>query len=68
VPGKDMAITREDINSTVKLPGPKLFMFALPDNLTMAELLRVYPHGVLTQVQSSLPVHNFYVFRVSSPP
>jgi len=68
VPGKDMAITRENINSTVKLPGPKLFMFALPDNLTMAELLRVYPHGVLTQVQSSLPVHNFYVFRVSSPP
>jgi hypothetical protein len=28
VPGKDIAITRENINSTVNLPGAKLFMFA----------------------------------------
>ena len=68
VPGRDVAIARENINSTADLPGAKLFMFTLEDSATMAELRRVYPQGILTQYQSLLPIHNFYVFRVPSLP
>ncbi len=67
-PGKDIAIAPENINSTAELPGAKLFMFTLNDIATMAELQRVYPQGVLTQYQSVLPIHNFYVFRVPGSP
>jgi len=68
VPGKDIAITRENINTTAGLPGAKLFMFALNDINTRAELQRVYPQGKLTLFSSVLPVHNFFVFRVPSLP
>ena len=67
VPGRDIAITRENISSTATLPGAKLFMFALQDGVTMAELIRAYPQGTLTQFKSSLPIHDFFVFRVPAP-
>ena len=68
VPGKDIAIAPNNIGGTVDLPGAKLFMFTLNDSATMAELQRVYPQGTLTQYQSVLPIHNFYVFRVPGSP
>ena len=68
VPGKDIAIAPENINSTADLSGAKLFIFTLNDIATMAELQRVYPQGTLTIFQSVLPIHNFYVFQVPSSP
>jgi 4-amino-4-deoxy-L-arabinose transferase-like glycosyltransferase len=68
VPGRDIAITRENIFETTNLPGAKLFMFTLADSNTMAELQRVYPQGKLTLFKSVLPIHNFYVFRIASSP
>jgi len=68
VPGRDIAIAPENINTTADLTGAKLFMFTLNDNDTMAELQRLYPQGTLTQYQSVLPIHNFYVFQVPSLP
>jgi hypothetical protein len=64
VPGRDIAIPMDNIPGTATLPGSKLFMFALNDNATMAELQRIYPQGTLSMFTSSVPAHNFYVFRV----
>ncbi len=64
VPARDIAIAPENIESTVTIPGAKLFMFQPQDVATRELLKELYPNGTLTIFQSFREDHNFYVFRV----
>ncbi len=64
LPGRDVAIAPDNIDDTVAIPGPKLFLFQPQDVATRQLLEQLYPQGVLTVLESSIPDHNFYVFRV----
>ncbi len=64
VPGRDIAISPDNIPATVELSGDKLFMFTLDDTVTMSELKRLYPQGTLSQFHSAVPAHDFYVYQI----
>jgi hypothetical protein len=60
----DIAIRPEDIESTVTIPGAKLFMFYTQDNATLELLRELYPNGTLMLFKAFAEDHNFYEFRV----
>lgn len=70
-PDRDMAMWRENLPSTVELPGPKLFMLKanLEDPLGNDEeslnvLQSLYPDGQLRMFDSDVPGHDFWIFTV----
>ena len=65
LPGRDIAIHREKLPDTTLLPGPKLFIIAIPDSDTLAVLQSLYPQGTLTHyVAPTGPNHDFWIFTV----
>ncbi len=64
LPGRDIALPRERLPSTTNIPGPKLFMIALGDVDTILLLQDTYPRGQLTQYDSAVDSHDFWVFFV----
>jgi heme/copper-type cytochrome/quinol oxidase subunit 4 len=68
VPGRDIAIAPDNIESTVAIPGAKLFMFQPQDDATSQLLKGLYPNGTLTIFESFAKDHDFYVFRVPAAP
>jgi 4-amino-4-deoxy-L-arabinose transferase-like glycosyltransferase len=64
VPGRDIAVMRENLASTAAVPGPKLFMVAIGDQETLTILQSLYPFGQLRHYTSTLPQHDFWIFTV----
>ena len=64
VPGRDIAIARENLPATAVYPGAKLFMVAINDTETLTFLQAVYPQGQLQRYSSTLPQHDFWIYTV----
>jgi 4-amino-4-deoxy-L-arabinose transferase-like glycosyltransferase len=63
VPGRDIAISRDKLPTTLSVSGPKLFMVALDDAETLVLLQTLYPQGDLQQYQAAISAQNFWVFN-----
>ena len=71
VPNRDMAMWRDDLPTTLTIPGPKLFMIkahvsdpAGNDQETLDVLQALYPEGRLRLRESDVPGHEFWIFFV----
>ncbi|MFZ3151283.1 MAG: glycosyltransferase family 39 protein [Anaerolineaceae bacterium] len=64
-PELDMALQPVQIESTVNLPNPKLFLLNPQDTQTLANLQTLYPTGMFSTFQSENPEKNFNTFIVS---
>jgi hypothetical protein len=64
VPGRDIAIFRENLPTTLDFAGPKVFMVAQPDTETLGLLQSLYPQGQLQPYESASDNHNFWIFSV----
>ena len=63
-PGKDYAIWRNEISSTIEIPGDKLYIFKSEDNETLTELERCYPDGEASIFYSRIPAKEFIIYTV----
>lgn len=63
-PTKDYAIPPDQLQSTVSLPGPKLFLVDMEDRQTVTTLNNLYPHGFLKEFHSKYPDKDFLEFFV----
>jgi hypothetical protein len=73
IPNRDMAMWREDLESTVEFTGPKLFMVRANlehpqgnDQETLDVLESLYPNGQLRMFDSDIPGHDFWIYSVPS--
>ena len=73
IPNRDMAMWREDLESTVEFTGPKLFMVRADlehpegnDQETLDVLESLYPDGQLRMFDSDVPGHDFWIYSVPS--
>jgi len=64
VPGRDIAIFRDNLPKTLDVAGPKVFMIARDDVETLAVLQSLYPLGQLQPYESALDQHDFWIFNV----
>jgi 4-amino-4-deoxy-L-arabinose transferase-like glycosyltransferase len=64
LPGRDIAMARESLPTTLTVPGPKLFMVAINDVETLAVLQSLYPLGVLQRFESAIDSRDFWVYSV----
>lgn len=63
-PGRDIAIFRENLPTTLNIAGPKTFMVTQPDSETLSLLQSLYPQGQLQPYESAIDAHNFWIFSV----
>lgn len=64
VPGRDIAIYRENLPNTLNVAGAKLFMINWEDAETLAALQALYPLGQMSPYESAVLQHNFWIFTV----
>lgn len=64
LPGRDIAMPREELPKTVSNPGPKVFMVKIEDAETLAMLQALYPQGELQRFISAYGAHDFWIDRV----
>jgi Dolichyl-phosphate-mannose-protein mannosyltransferase len=63
-PTKDYAIPPDQLQTTLALPGPKLFLVDLEDQNTVVQLNNMYPNGFLKEYHSKYPDKDFLEFFV----
>lgn len=63
-PTKDYALPPDQLQTTVPLPGPKLFLVDLQDQDTVVKLNNMYPNGFLKEYHSKYPDKDFLEFFV----
>jgi len=73
IPNRDMAMWRENLSTTVEVPGPKLFMVKADlerpeanDQETLDILESLYPNGHVRLFDSDVPGHDFWIYSVPS--
>ncbi len=64
IPNRDFAMWREDLQSTLTKPAPKMFIFWNTDLETQNALMLLYPNGTLSRYVSSVPGKDFLIFTV----
>ncbi len=64
VPGRDIAIYRENLPTTLNVAGAKLFMINWEDAETIVLLQALYPLGQMSPYESAVLQHNFWIFTV----
>jgi hypothetical protein len=64
VPGRDIAMPREELAKTQEASGPKVFMLMIDDAESLAMLQTMYPQGKLEKFEADMDSHDFMVFRV----
>ena len=64
IPNRDFALWPDNFVDSLDKPSPKLFMLNLQDEASLAELLRLYPNGVVSYYNSDIVVHDFVLFNV----
>ncbi len=63
-PTKDYALPPDQLQATLALPGPKLFLVDLEDQDTVVKLNGMYPSGFLKEYHSKYPDKDFLEFFV----
>ena len=63
-PGKDYALWRDEISTTTKIPGDKLYIFKPEDNETLTELDRCCPDSEASIFYSRIPTKEFFIYTV----
>jgi hypothetical protein len=71
IPNRDMAMWRENLESTLESPEPKMFLVKANvddptgnDQETLDVLENIYPKGQLRMFDSDIPGHDFWIFTV----
>lgn len=71
IPNRDMAMWTEDLDTTLQLPEPKLFLVKANvedpngnDQESLDILETLYPNGQLRMFDSDVPGHDFWIFFV----
>ncbi|HEX7540908.1 MAG TPA: glycosyltransferase family 39 protein [Anaerolineales bacterium] len=66
IPNRDFAIRPENFNTTLDVPGPKLFIVDVEDTAAMGQLQALYPHGLWSRFVSktNLEGKDFMIFFV----
>ena len=71
IPNRDMAMWRENLSTTLDVPGPKLFMVKADlerpeanDQETLNVLETLYPNGYVRLFDSDVPGHDFWIYSV----
>ncbi len=71
IPNRDMAMWRDDLETTLELAGPRLFMVKANlddpngnDAETLDVLRALYPNGQLRMFDSDVPGHGFWIYFV----
>jgi hypothetical protein len=66
IPNRDFAVWGKDLNTTLEVKGPKLFMIKPEDTQDEDVLKQMYPQGVLSTFQSATNAEgkNFLIFFV----
>jgi hypothetical protein len=67
VPGRDIAVPREELPKTLEAAGPKLFMVTIEDMDTLTALQALFPLGQLRRYESAIDSHDFWIFTVPAP-
>jgi 4-amino-4-deoxy-L-arabinose transferase-like glycosyltransferase len=69
VPGRDIAVFRENLQTTLTVAGPKLFMVEIDDVDTLAVLQALYPQGKYIRYASKYGTsRDFWIFTVPAAP
>ena len=63
-PQRDYAIWPDEIENTLAIPSPKLFIYKLNDDAAHAVLEELYPEGIVSLYSSDVPAHNFFIYFV----
>jgi hypothetical protein len=71
IPNRDMAMWPENLESTLELPEPKMFLVkaniedpTANDEESLNVLKKLYPDGKLRMFNSDIPGHDFWIFTV----
>jgi hypothetical protein len=71
IPNRDFAIYRDNLPSTLGIPGPKLFIVKAEANIpqdndqaTLDVLAQLYPQGTLTLHEAEIPGFGFWMYFV----
>ena len=62
--GKELALWPDQFESTLAIPGAKLFLVKPDDNEDVQTLQQMYPQGVLHEYTAEIPNWNFLMFFV----
>jgi hypothetical protein len=63
-PIKDFAIWAEDLDQTLEVPSPKLFLVKIDDMDGMTALKTLYPEGAASIYEGRYPAQSFYIYYV----
>jgi hypothetical protein len=63
-PTKDYAIWPDEIETTLEVPGPKLFLFKPEDSAALEVLQELYPNGASSLHVSDVLYKDFYIYFV----
>ncbi len=64
IPNRDFALWPEQLELSLSVPPPKMFLYH-PDDLRSGEILRrLYPQGIVRRFPSATQNHDFYIFYV----
>lgn len=63
-PGRDVAVTPENLEATRSLEGARVFLVKYDDEAGLARLREVYPQGVVSYHVSEVPFKDFYIYFV----
>jgi hypothetical protein len=64
LPSRDYAILPEEIEHTLAIQSPKLFLFKLEDENAREVLEELYPEGTVSLYTSEVPSHSFFIYYV----
>lgn len=64
IPNRDFALWPDQLEQSLAVPPPKLFIYHPDDQATAEKLRQLYPEGILRRFPSKTEGHDFYVFYV----
>ncbi len=64
IPNRDFALWPEQLELSLSVPPPKMFLYHPDDSRSGETLRRLYPQGIVRRFPSATPNHDFYIFYV----
>lgn len=64
IPNRDFALWPDQLEQSLAVPPPKLFLYHPNDTTTAEKLRQLYPDGILRRYPSATEGHDFYIFYV----
>ena len=66
IPNRDFALWTKDLADSLKVSGPKMFIYRPDDQETEKALKQLYPNGNFTRYTSSYEGKDFMVMRIDN--